>query len=816
MKNKKSQPTKPDEIYQAGFIQIARYGQMVVLKNLLSDEGYKEFIKRTANSYPEIVEEINSCVLKIKNIVVKIDPLELLGYSFSKYALSTIDLKSEAELKTDDVINMRMIDYIQSVIASAPSLNSKYKKLKEDDWNLLFNEVKSIYSKINLDYSIARTADLLLDDKNYDHEWDNVYTEAQMLWVNVRGNRYSKHNIVHISELLDPHEIIFKEIFQFSVQDFVEGLNRIQNTFSNGIHSAFGELKVFKQKTLEEISNLPQNDLDTLTPPEQMQKIISENNWVKWQEDVLGKCFGYDLFNISRITSFPSSFLRELSWEPGEENSFFEEGNFKGWPLRLQPIKIRPFLWIKEECYSFDILNLMDNIYRIIQRKITQNKPSYINEWNKKQKIVSESLPVKLFKKLLPGCTILESVYYHWFPKISSNKKEWCESDILVIYDDFLIIVEVKAGSFTYTPPSTDFPSYIESIKNLLQKPALQGKRFLDYIESEDTVNLYDNEHKVVSKIQKSDHRVSTICCITLDNFTTISAKAESLKSINIDVGVHPVWALSVDDLRVYCDIFTSPLIFLHFLEERQRAFSSEKFSADDEIDHLGLYLKYNRYVSLAEELFIDTPVIWDSMRMDIDNYYHQLLVDPESAKVPEQEIPLLFQNILSKIENKNISKKSHFISVLLDLDGDTRSEIETKIKELLHKQPKRNKLIPLNLMHPAPFTIFCNQPNVPDESLEWMQDYTTAFLIRTENQYRILIQLYFDSNFNLSDVDFKFIYIEDIPNERLQEIKKISAEQAARFVDNYMKTKNLKKIKVNEPCPCGSGKKYKKCCGKL
>ena len=24
------------------------------------------------------------------------------------------------------------------------------------------------------------------------------------------------------------------------------------------------------------------------------------------------------------------------------------------------------------------------------------------------------------------------------------------------------------------------------------------------------------------------------------------------------------------------------------------------------------------------------------------------------------------------------------------------------------------------------------------------------------------------------------------------------------------------KKIKRNEPCPCGSGKKYKKCCGKL
>ena len=25
-----------------------------------------------------------------------------------------------------------------------------------------------------------------------------------------------------------------------------------------------------------------------------------------------------------------------------------------------------------------------------------------------------------------------------------------------------------------------------------------------------------------------------------------------------------------------------------------------------------------------------------------------------------------------------------------------------------------------------------------------------------------------------------------------------------------------INKVKRNEPCPCGSGKKYKKCCGRL
>ena len=33
--------------------------------------------------------------------------------------------------------------------------------------------------------------------------------------------------------------------------------------------------------------------------------------------------------------------------------------------------------------------------------------------------------------------------------------------------------------------------------------------------------------------------------------------------------------------------------------------------------------------------------------------------------------------------------------------------------------------------------------------------------------------------------------------------------------IDNYKKTFD-KKISRNEPCPCGSGKKYKRCCGAL
>ncbi len=39
--------------------------------------------------------------------------------------------------------------------------------------------------------------------------------------------------------------------------------------------------------------------------------------------------------------------------------------------------------------------------------------------------------------------------------------------------------------------------------------------------------------------------------------------------------------------------------------------------------------------------------------------------------------------------------------------------------------------------------------------------------------------------------------------------------EERAKDPDKYQLTKGDQQPGRNEPCPCGSGKKYKKCCGK-
>ncbi|MGF7060563.1 uncharacterized protein YchJ [Brassicibacter mesophilus] len=74
-------------------------------------------------------------------------------------------------------------------------------------------------------------------------------------------------------------------------------------------------------------------------------------------------------------------------------------------------------------------------------------------------------------------------------------------------------------------------------------------------------------------------------------------------------------------------------------------------------------------------------------------------------------------------------------------------------------------------------------------------------------------IDLYFDNNMNLVDVKFKTYTYADISEENKEKYAILGEEFAKTRTISYKKQTRKKKIGRNDPCPCGSGKKYKKCC---
>lgn len=812
-KDKKKKLVSPDEVHYFGPLGIARFGNFLSIKNFANENEHQEFMKRAAKSYPDICKKIDQRINKICDLIRFFDPLILLQCGFFNYFQAFREEKSEFQTDMDTSIAMRMIDYVQSVIVSIPPAEKGDKGFDQAKWDELALEIKKLYSELNLSYHIDHTAYLKATDENYNKEYDSFYVKAQIHWANVRGSRYMFYNIPHLRDLLSPHNDIVKELFNLSVDEFIKGIEQIQASLSEGLPKVTEELREFQKITTEALEKkLPHVKADE-SLPELMQEVLKENNWQRWQESVFGRFLKFDLFDVQKVAGFPENLLEELSFKPGEDKELFAPGEFVGWPLRLLPVQVRPFLCVNGRHYCFELLNLMDNLYRIMQRLIIRLRPDYKEIWNERQKMISEELPFRLFKVLLPNAKVYRSIYHQWATG-KSEELNWCETDGVIVFDDHLIIVEVKAGAFTHSPPATDFPAYMNSIKDLVLKPATQAKRFLEYLHSKEDIVIYNDAHKVITKLRRDQFRHITACTVTLDQFTTLAAQAEYLQPIGTDLTGFPIWPISIDDLRVYADILDSPLIFTHFLEERQRAFKSPALRATDELDHLSLYLKHNRYVSYAEDYYEAEPPRWVGYRDDLDKYFHNLRHSPNTAKKPAQTLPSRLAEVIRILEVRKRPGRCKTACCLLDMDSDTRNKFDLNIAQVLLRQHEKGHIIPLSFFGETKLTVFCEQSGIASRALSWKREYVLATLLRSNDEERILLNIYLDENNKMTDADFEFLSPKDIPDSRLAEIEKRSEKQRRNFLQTYMRDNAKKTVGRNEICPCGSGKKYKKCCG--
>ena len=804
---------KPDEYFRFGPLEMARFGEKIIMKNSMTSEQFNNMQDRLAGEFPDISKEIDEMIGKIADLVKILPPDKLLYRALWERAAHHVNIKSEIEIDEEGAISQRMIDYIQSVIVSVPPASSREKDVTEERWLELKEAVTRLFNLLNHQFMICQTA-AGRKTAGHDEDFEEFYFKAQMFWCNIRGKRYTVHDIPFHRDLLAPHDEILKEIYGMGTDGIIEGLEKIQSALTHGMIKATADLHEFhrlvKPKLLEKLEKMEGSQpTGKINPAELMEQVVKENRWETLRDNVLGRFFGLDIFDLEKVTNLPKSLLDDLSLEPGQDIEFFAEGQYKGWPLRIWPVFRHPFIKINDHYYCFDIYSLFDNLYRIMQRVIISKKPEYAQIWNNKQQEISEQLPLDLFQRLLPAAQVYHPVYYRW-QKSGGGTKEWCEADALVLYEDHLFIVEVKAGAFTYTPPTTDFPAYVQSLKNLIHKPVEQGKRFLEYLRSDEEIILYDQGHNEIGRLSGKQFEHITICAVTLDPFTEIAAQVQHLKKVGVDVGSDPVWSISVDDLRVYSDIFDNSLIFLHFVEQRMRAFGSTLIQADDELDHLGLYIKHNVYTEYAKEQKGMDELMWHGYRTDIDEFFTDKLIDPTSKCLIKQNMPSRLEEIIALLAASKKPGRRKVASMLLDTSGDWRTSIATKIDEALRQQKLLGKAKPLSTYGSQNISLFCWQQGVVMRDEELALDHTYAVMLLDNEEERLLLELNYDTDGKLMDATFTILGADAIPAEKLPKLKDTAEALRVRRIE---KAKALGKIGRNQPCPCGSGKKYKKCC---
>ena len=814
-KKRKKKKIVPDEVVEHGPFRMARFGSTTIMESNWPGDSHAQMIQKAADNFPEVVNKIDGLVQSIANLVSEIRPEGLLHRAWWEYSAIALRLDGDTESAPEDLVSSRMIDYLQSIIASVPPAERQRVAATDEEWSALYGMVRDLFHAVTLKYHISHSAKSQIEDDQYDPYLDEFHVKAQMHWCNVRGNRYQSHVVPYLRDVLSPHSEILLELFSVDAEEIIGGLEKIWYSLTFGIGDVYEELESFREDTLDAVKELIDGaaDEDGKEFSDLMQRVIEENGWKDRQEQLAERFSGLGLFDVAAISGLPDQLIAELTWKPGEDSEFFAGDEFQGWPLKIWPVFKRPFIELDGRSCCFDIHTLFDNIYRVLQRTCKRLKKSCAKDWNIAQKEQSERLPLQYLQSILPGAVVYPSVYYKWYPNPSEKKKQWCEADGILVYDDHLFILEIRAGAFTYTSPADDFPAFVDSLKNLVLKPATQGRRFLEYLEDQDSVAVFDENHDEIATLSRGNYRKVAICAVTLDPFTELAAQVQHLNKIEVDVGTRPVWSLSLDDLRIYADVFSNPLLFLHYVEQRMLSFESDAVRLDDEIDHLGLYLKHNNYTMHAEEMSkgIGGKAIFNGYRTEIDKFYAERLHDPTTSCPLKQKMPERIFEIVAFLSESSVPKRTELSSYLLDLDSETRSQIASHIERELELQQSTKRPKPFSSYGGVDFTVFCyRQLCTSRHSSDALYHAQTVKMVNDGGE-RLLLELVYSNNGELVDLFWQWVSFDGLSEQEYAELQTAAEMLRRKRLDRALTQR--RKIGRNEPCPCGSGKKYKKCC---
>jgi len=781
---------KPDDYFYNDAFEVVRFGTDTIMINHCTPAQQMAHEEYLLKEYPIQYETISQKVFALREKVVQCDPYNLLMYLRSVTMLTQLNSFSESEYENKANAAVRAQEYIQSLIAST---EVKCSSIPETEQEALYGQILDDFNELYKDllFFYFYWAAYTQKAKGISDARLSSIVEAQyMYWV--RGKRYQIFELEPLKKLLPPHDAVLQELFCMSSDDIISGLEKLRYSLSQGyidtMADLFNEYEKFRRtagddKFLEK------------TCPNRGEHIKA----------LIGKALGDDLINVKKVTGWDSRFIDTLSFEIGECQSFWDDSEFSGWPIVELPVMRKPFIKINGTAYAFLYYALFDNIYRNIQKSIIQRKPEYQNEWKERQTSASEGMVANLFLKMLPSAEIHIGNYY----PVKTSLKQMNENDIIVIYQNFLFIIEVKAGSFPSTPPITDFDAYINAYHNLAEMADSQCSRTLTYISNHAPAQFYNHEKKPTFQLSNPDsyENIFTLS-VTVDNFNEFAAKAEKLSEISLK---EKTIVISYDDLLNYSGYFDSPIYFLHYLTQRKAAIDVPQYRMTDELDHLGLYISRNLY-SLNPSQLTDTGNIFPfGFRCDLDKYFAMLFVNPAKARKPVQDIPKEISEIIEFLEHDISPEKIRLACYFLNLSADAKSGFAEQIKYVLKRQKEIGRGLPVIALGDNKYCAFITIPRIKQYSVSEQLDYAYAVASRNEAIPVMWISLEYNEENVLISVQGQKCSFSDLEGNKIDQIKSLGCKIAKNRIDQFRKLH--KKIGRNDYCPCGSGKKYKFCC---
>ncbi len=414
---------------------------------------------------------------------------------------------------------------------------------------------------------------------------------------------------------------------------------------------------------------------------------------------------------------------------------------------------------------------------------------------------VGEEITYEFLLKVFGKDNVFKSV------KVLSKKGEnYTDIDVFCIRGSKALCVQVKSKRLTILSRSGNDEQLEKDFQEAVQDAYEQGFLSRSKILGKNAKFIDENGNEIILSEEIDE---VYLMVITTENYPSLAHQAHVMLEKK-DNDPFPI-VLTIFDLDLLTFYLNDPYDFLYYI--RQRTSLMNYFKADEEMTFLGYHLK--------EKLWkipnVDFSLIATSFAQLVDRNYYPLKtglkVSDDGDTIKNRWKNENFDRLCNQLKNIGQAKITDIIFHLLDWSGNARTNLVNLIIKIKQKTLNDGKTHNFSMPPDDSFSPRVGVTYTSSNSDNVGELRNSLLTLCQVRKYKCKGDVWIgfgslkNSN-NMIDV----VVFSDQKWEQDEELEKMS-KTILKGQGRYIRIG--KKIGRNEKCPCGSGLKYKKCCGK-
>lgn len=787
------------EYFQLGPIRVERVGRFVRMSSNWNPGEFEKHMEFLREKRGELSVEINQKIREILELIEQNDPLELLTTVAIQNCFADPEQYSESTHEGKEAY----IEYAQSLVMghTRPGLGKTATKDAIEEFHMLIQEILN---------------DVMWFFGSETAEKRGVFEEERLRFISilrylfVRGDSFEQHHLELIHELYSQYDSFLKEKIGFTTEEIIEGVQEIERQINENVQISFDFVKSIVQLHESFKSWVHQKGFADIHEFEELRSTwnsLPDVDRRTRELDELSEKSREIPFLVRPNERLSQQLLDLLSCSFGENEPFVTFEKAPGWPTNDSIIYSKPLVFYEGQYYCFAPQVLFRNIGNILEHSIRQLDGDYYRTtYQARRAEYLERKAMEYFSYIFPQAQVAHKVFYD----VEENgAMKRCECDGLVLFDGNLFIIEAKAGSLSTSARRGGLERMKRDVAELVNNAYAQALRTADYIRTHDQPRFqYENGTEAPTIDRSKLHEVFLVN-VTLESLGHLSTQLNSLRVFDHLHGDKWPWSVFINDLRVISELIGGPSEFLVFLKRRIRANDYPQFYTTDELDFLMYFFRDGLYFEDGKLDHIDLLTL-TGYTDELDRYYDFRAGRVSSGEKPRLRISEDYRKLVRDIEATRKQGHTRLTTFLLSLNSETQQSILDELNRI------EKKFFEDSCAHD--FTLYFKGANTgilvsissrsAEESLDSLDTHCELKMYQTKLEKWFLILICVNGKgertFDFKIYEKKWEHDSEL-EERLEEFKKYKWA---------IVNKSRKKVGRNDPCPCGSGLKYKKCCG--